>query len=121
IEAADALFDTHDYAGADRTLRLALDLDPDGAAAGWPRRFPVIDRLARCAEMRSEHSAAIGLLRELAAGHRACGDLTAFAGAQRRLATVHELGGDWGAALASREAAAAAFRQAGLAGEAAAD
>jgi len=121
IDAADALFDTHDYAGAARTLRLALDVDPDGDAADWPRRFPVVDRLARCAEMCSEHAAAIGLLRELAAGHRTCGDLAALAGAQRRLATVHELAGDWGSALAAREAAAAAFGSAGRPGEAAAD
>jgi DNA-binding CsgD family transcriptional regulator len=121
IDAADALFDTHDYAGADRTLRLALDLDLDGTAGDWPWRFPVIDRLARCAEMRSERSTAIDLLRELADGHRATGDLPALAAAQRRLATVHELGGDWAAALAARETAAAAFRRAGRAGDAAAD
>jgi DNA-binding CsgD family transcriptional regulator len=121
IAAADALFDTHDYAGADRTLRLALELDRDAGAGDWPQRSAVIDRLARCAEMGSDHAVAIGLLRELADGHRACGDLAGLAAAERRLATVHELTGDWGTALAAREAAATAFARAGRVGEAAAD
>ena len=45
IAAADALCDAHDYAGAARTLRVALGHWPDGD----PERLAVIDRLARCA------------------------------------------------------------------------
>src|SRR5262249_1306942 len=43
------------------------------------------------------------------------------AAVQRRLATAHELCGDWTAALAAREAAAASFTRAGRAADAAAD
>jgi DNA-binding CsgD family transcriptional regulator len=117
IAAADALCDARDYAGAARTLQVALDRWPDGD----PGRLAVIDRLARCAELCSEHAAAIELLRSLADGHGLSGDLLSLAAVRRRLATAHELGGDWDAALADREAAASAFAQAGQAGEAAAD
>ena len=117
VVAADALCDAHDYAGAARTLRVALEHWPDGD----PERLAVIDRLARCAELCSEHAAEIELLRSLTDAHRASGDLITLASVQRRLATAHELRGDWTAALAAREAAAATFGQAGELGEAAAD
>src|SRR5579862_7517007 len=117
IAAADALCEAHDYAGAAGTLRVALERWPDGD----PGRLAVIDRLARCAELCSEHAAAIELLGSLADGHATAGDLPSLGAARRRLATVHELCGDWTAALAAREAAAASFAQAGQAGEAAAD
>jgi tetratricopeptide (TPR) repeat protein len=117
LNAADALFDACDYASAARTLRIALD-SWDGDPAG---RLPVVDRLARCAEMSAEHAEAGALLRELADGYQRGGDPIAFAGASRRLATLHELGGDWTAALAAREAAAAALADCGQPGEAAAD
>ena len=117
IAAADALCDAHDYAAAAKTLRLALDCWPDGDHG----RLTVIDRLARCAELCSEHAAAIELLGSLADSHEASGDLPSLAAVQRRLATAHELSGDWAAALADREAAAASFARAGHAAEAAAD
>jgi DNA-binding CsgD family transcriptional regulator/tetratricopeptide (TPR) repeat protein len=117
LAAADALCDAHDYAGAARTLRVALDRWPDGD----PGRHAVVDRLARCAELCSEHAAAIELLRSLADAYRTSGDLVSLAAVQRRLATAHELRGDWAAALTAREAAAAAFSRAGELGEAAAD
>jgi DNA-binding CsgD family transcriptional regulator/tetratricopeptide (TPR) repeat protein len=117
IAAADALCEAHDYAGAARTLRVALDRWPDED----PGRLAVIDRLARCAELCSEHAAAIELLGSLAGRHAASGDLLSLAAVQRRLATAHELCGDWTAALADREAAAESFARAGHAAEAAAD
>jgi DNA-binding CsgD family transcriptional regulator len=117
IAAADALCDAHDYAGAARTLRVALGHWPDGD----PERLAVIDRLARCAELCSEHAAAIELLESLAESYAASGELARLAAVRRRLATAHELRGDWAAALAAREAAAASFSQAGALGEAAAD
>jgi DNA-binding CsgD family transcriptional regulator len=117
VAAADALCEAHDYAAAARTLRVALDRWPDGD----PGRLAVIDRLARCAELCSEHAAAIDLLRSLAEGHEASGDWLSLGAVRRRLATAHELCGDWAAALRDREAAAAAFARAGQAGEAAAD
>jgi DNA-binding CsgD family transcriptional regulator/tetratricopeptide (TPR) repeat protein len=117
IAAADALCDAHDYAGAARTLRVALGHWPDGD----PERLAVIDRLARCAELCSEHAAAIELLESLAEAYAASGELMRLAAVRRRLATAHELRGDWAAALAAREAAAASFGQAGALGEAATD
>jgi DNA-binding CsgD family transcriptional regulator len=117
IAAADALCDAHDYTGATGTLRVALDRWPDGD----PARLAVIDRLARCAELCSEHAVAIELLRSLADGYAASGDLLSLAAVQRRLATAHDLGGDWAAALADRQAAAASFARAGHAVEAATD
>ena len=117
IAAADALCDAHDYAGANRTLQVALDRCPDGD----PARLGVIGRLARCAEQCSEHVAAIELLRELAVGYHRGDDLASFAVVQRRLATAHELLGDWASALTAREAAASGFAQAGQRGEAATD
>jgi len=117
VAAADALCEAHDYPGAARTLQVALDRWPDGD----PGRLTVIDRLARCAELCSEHAAAIELLRSLADGHAMSGDLLSLAAVRRRLATAHELRGDWKAALADREAAAASFARAGHPAEAAAD
>jgi DNA-binding CsgD family transcriptional regulator/tetratricopeptide (TPR) repeat protein len=117
VTAADALCEAHDYSGAARTLRVALDRWPDGD----PGRLAVIDRLARCAELCSEHAAAIDLLRSLADAHAASGDLLSHAAIQRRLATAHELCGDWTAALADREAAAVSFARAGHRAAAAAD
>lgn len=117
IAAADALCDANDYARAARTLRVALDRWPDGD----PERLAVIDRLARCAELCSEHAEAIELLRSLADAHAASGDLASLGAVQRRLATAHELSGDWVPALAAREEAAASFGRAGQLGEAAAD
>jgi len=117
VAAADALCDAHDYAGAARTLRVALDRWP----AGDPERLAAIDRLARCAELCSEHAAAIELLGTLTHAYAATGDLTSLAAAQRRLAVAHELCGDWTAARAAREAAAVSFARAGQRGEAAAD
>ena len=117
VTAADALCEAHDYSGAARTLRVALDRWPDGD----PGRLTVIDRLARCAELCSEHAAAIDLLRSLADAHAASGDLLSHAAIQRRLATAHELCGDWTAALADREAAAVSFARAGHRAAAAAD
>ena len=117
ITAADALCDAHDYAAAAQTLRVALDHWPTEE----PGRLAVIDRLARCAELCSEHTAAIELLNSLADGHAKAGDLLSLATVQRRLATAHELCGDWAAALADREAAAVSFDRAGHAADAAAD
>ena len=103
--------------GAARTLRVALDRWPDGD----PERLAVIDRLARCAELCSEHAAAIELLRPLADAYGTSGDLMSRAAVQRRLATAHELCGDWAAALARARGGRCRFWQAGQLGEAAAD
>jgi DNA-binding NarL/FixJ family response regulator len=131
VAAAAADYAVHAYRDAARALRTALDLwPPRGEDA---ERLAVVDQLARCAEMCSEHAEAVTLLRELADGYRgaardgAAHDRAArdgaaqerLAGAQRRLALAHELLGQWDAALAAREAAAVAFAAAGQPAEAA--
>ena len=136
VAAGDALLEEHDYDGAARVLRIALDRWPasheggagagdgagggDGADSGCGR-LGIIDRLARCAEMRSEHAEALLLLRELAAGHERRADTQAFAATCRRLATAHELAGQWSSAGAAREKAATAFAATGRPAEAAVD
>ena len=71
--------------------------------------------------MCSDYAEAVTLLRELADEYERRGEAGALAGAQRRLALVHELRGQWEAALTAREAAAVAFSAAGLRAEAAID
>jgi len=121
IAAGDALLEAREYADAARVLRIALDRwpadDPDGGCG----RLSVVDRLARCAEMRSEHAEALLLLRELAAGHERRGELLSFAAACRRLAIAHEIGGQWSSARAARDKAATAFAATGRPAEAAVD
>ena len=121
VAAAAADYAVHAYRDAARALRTALDLWPPGGEDA--ERLAVVDQLARCAEMCSEHAEAVTLLRELADGYRdAIQDRAAqdrLAGAQRRLALAHELLGQWDAALAAREAAAVAFAAAGQPAEAA--
>jgi DNA-binding CsgD family transcriptional regulator/tetratricopeptide (TPR) repeat protein len=124
IAAGDALLEAHDYDGAGRVLRIALDrwpADDENGEDGGCGRLGVIDRLARCAEMCSEHAEALLLLRELAAGRERRGEVAAFAATCRRLATAHELGGQWNSARAAREKAAAAFAAAGMPAEGAVD
>ena len=121
VAAAAADYAVHAYRDAARALRTALDLWPPGGEDA--ERLAVVDQLARCAEMCSEHAEAVTLLRELVNGYREAIQGRAaqdrLAGAQRRLALAHELLGQWDAALAAREAAAVAFAAAGQPGEAA--
>ena len=119
IAAADAHCAVHAYRDAARALRTVLEHWP--ADQEDDARLAVVGRLARCAEMCSEYAEAVTLLREFADGHERRGEAGALAGAQRRLALVHELRGQWEAALTAREAAAVAFSAAGLRAEAAVD
>jgi len=121
IAAGDALLEAHDYASAARVLTIALDRWPADDPDSDHDRLQVIDRLARCAEMSSQHAEALLRLRELAAGYERRGDVTAFAATTRRLATAHELCGQWSSARAAREKAALAFAATGMAAEAAVD
>jgi DNA-binding NarL/FixJ family response regulator len=121
VAAAAQDYAVHAYRDAARALRTALDLWPPGGEDA--ERLAVVDQLARCAEMCSEHAEAVTLLRELADGYRSAAQDGAaqarLAAAQRRLALAHELLGQWDAALAAREAAAVAFAAAGQPAEAA--
>jgi tetratricopeptide (TPR) repeat protein len=119
IAAAEAHCAVHAYRDAARALRTALEHRP--ADQEDDTRLSVVDRLARCAEMCSEYAEAVTLLRELADGYERRGRPDAVAGVLRRLALVHELLGQWEAALTVREAAAVAFSAAGLPAEAAID
>jgi DNA-binding CsgD family transcriptional regulator len=123
IAAAEQHWAVHAYADAARALRTALEHWPgdgeDGEDGG--ARLAVIDRLARCAERCSQYADAVALLRELADGYEDLGDQAALAGTHRRLALVHELRGQWEAALAARETAATGFASAGQPAEAAID
>jgi DNA-binding CsgD family transcriptional regulator/tetratricopeptide (TPR) repeat protein len=119
IAAADAHCAVHAYRDAARALRTALEHWP--ASEEDDTRLAVVGRLARCAEMCSDYAEAVTLLRELADEYERRGEAGALAGAQRRLALVHELRGQWEAALTAREAAAVAFSAAGLRAEAAID
>src|SRR5215831_287926 len=113
VEAAAADYAVHAYRDAARALRTALDLWPSGGEDA--ERLAVVDQLARCAEMCSEHAEAVTLLRELADGYRSAAQDGAaqvratqdgaaqasaaqnraaqdrLAAAQRRLALAHEL------------------------------
>ena len=68
VAAAAADYAVHAYRDAARALRAALDLWPPGGEDA--ERLAVVDQLARCAEMCSEHAEAVTLLRELADGYR---------------------------------------------------
>ncbi|HEV7653171.1 MAG TPA: AAA family ATPase [Mycobacteriales bacterium] len=114
LTAADGFRQVHAYRDAAGALRTALDLWPAEDAG----RLAVVDGLAQCAEMCSDHAESVVLLTELANG---CASPPDRAGAYRRLALAHELLGQWDRALAAREAAALAFVAAGLPAESAAD
>lgn len=118
IAAADEDYAAGAYRNASRALRSALaHCAPDQPAD----RLAVLDRLARCAEMCSEHDEAIALLGQLADAHERRGDIRALADTRRRQALVHELRGHWESALAAREAAAVAYSAARLPADAATD
>ena len=127
IAAADEFCAGHAYREAASVLRIALASCPaaDEAAgaedAGNGGRLEVIDRLARCAEMCSEHEEAATLLRELAGGRARHGDLPVAAATYRRLAVAEELRGRWDAALDAREISAVTFDRCGQPAQAAAD
>jgi predicted ATPase len=115
LAAADDQMRVHAYSDAARLLRQALELWPLGVEDH--ARLAATDRLARCAELTGEHTEAISLLRELIDGQPD----RAPAPVHRRMALQLELVGQWPAALAARETAAAAFASAGDPGEAAID
>ena len=101
----------HAYRDAARALSAALDIWPPGALEA--QRLVAVAGLARCAEMCADHAESVTLLSELADSCRRDGDQPGLAAANRRLALAHELLGQWDAALAAREAAAAAFTATG--------
>ena len=119
LGAAEASGAVHAYRDAERAVRRALELWPDGYDEA--ARLDVLERLAGYAELAGDLAEVVPTWREVVDGRRRDGDLSRLGIAHRRLAAVLELQGRWHEALASREQAAAAFTTAGLPAEAAAE
>ncbi len=117
LASAEASCHVHAYRDAARAARRALELWPEGEDEAV--RLGVLDQLGQCAALCGEFAEAARVWQEAVAGYRAAGSTRELAEVERRLATVYELQGAWGRALAARQAAAAAFSSIGLAGEAA--
>jgi DNA-binding CsgD family transcriptional regulator len=119
LAAAEASGAVHAYRDAERAVRRALELWPDGHEEAG--RLDVLERLASYAELAGDLAEAVPTWREVADGRRRGGDLSRLGIAHRRLAAVLELQGRWQEALASREHAAVAFTAAALPADAAAE
>jgi DNA-binding CsgD family transcriptional regulator len=117
LGAAAASGAVHAYRDAERAVRRALELWPDGYDEA--ARLDVLERLAGYAELAGDLAEAVPTWREVADGRRREGNVLRLGIAHRRLAAVLELQGRWQEALASREHAAAAFTEAGSPADAA--
>jgi tetratricopeptide (TPR) repeat protein len=117
LGAAAASGAVHAYRDAERAVRRALELWPDGYDEA--ARLDVLERLAGYAELAGDLADAVPTWREVADGRRREGNVLRLGIAHRRLAAVLELQGRWQEALASREHAAAAFTEAGSPADAA--
>ena len=107
LGAAAASCRVHAYRDAATAVRRALELWPDGVEE--PERLAVLERLGRCAELCGELGEATQVWREVAAAYRQRGACYELAVSERKLASIHELQGDWERALAARQRAATGF------------
>jgi predicted ATPase/DNA-binding NarL/FixJ family response regulator len=107
----------HAYRDALAAAQRALELWPERMENA--QRLGLLDLLAHCAQLSGMLPKAAQTWREAAAGWRQMGDLRASAEAERKLASVCELQGQWEGALAARVTAAEAFAASGLPAEAA--
>ena len=119
LAAVTNFCDVHAYRDAMQTAERALEIWPDEEEEG--QRLKLLDRLAQCAQLCGQLNDAVRAWREASDGWRQRGDHVEFAGSQRCLATVHELQGAWGQAIAVRQAAAAAYAKAMQPSEAASE
>ncbi len=119
LTLAERWCSVHAYRDAAGAIQRALEKWPP--EENEPARLDVLDRLGLCAQMSGDLVAAARAWREAAAGRRQAGDQPRFADSQRRLAGLYELQGQWDQRLAARQAAAEAFAQCHLPGEAAAE
>jgi DNA-binding NarL/FixJ family response regulator len=119
LAAAGSFRAVHAYRDAERAIRRALDLWPEGDEES--ERLDALDDLGRCAELAGDLGSAVRAWREAADGRRARGDELELAGTLRRLAGTLEMQGRWEDALAAREQAAGAFAACGQPGDAAAE
>jgi DNA-binding CsgD family transcriptional regulator len=117
LRAAEESRAVHAYRDAARAGRQALDLWPEGE--GQEERVATLESYADSAELAGELSEAARAWREICALRAGLGPRKALAGAERRLAAVHDLRGDRESALAARRAAAEAYAAAGSTAEAA--
>jgi DNA-binding CsgD family transcriptional regulator/tetratricopeptide (TPR) repeat protein len=117
VEAAQVSRRVHAHRDVARALRQALELWP--AAEAPDLRIEVLESYAQSAGLSGDLTEAARAWREICAGWAEHGNRIACAQAQRRLAAVHELRADRGAAFAARNAAAEAFAEEGCLAEAA--
>jgi DNA-binding NarL/FixJ family response regulator len=107
VRAAHEACEVHAYRDAARAARRALDLwpaDEDGEG-----RLALVERLADCAELSGDLTAAALAWREIAAARRARDEGARAAAAQARLAAVAARRGESRQAVAAALAAAAGF------------
>jgi tetratricopeptide (TPR) repeat protein len=119
VQLAEKSCAVHAYRDAALAARRALELWPEGEED--TQRLDLLDRLGLCAQLNGEIAEAARAWREVAEHRRQAEDWPRFADTQRRLASVYELQGNWEQALEARRAAADAFIQSHLLGEAAAE
>lgn len=117
LHAATSFCALYAYRDAQVLLRQAL--------TGWPEddldeeRVAALELLAGCVELSGDHVEAARIWGDVTKARRALDDVPGVARAQRRLATVLEMQGDWRAAVDARISAAAAFGECGQPAEAA--
>jgi DNA-binding CsgD family transcriptional regulator len=117
LNAAQEASAIYAYRDAVVAAQRALELWPDELEI--ERRLGLLNRLGHCAHLCGMSPEAARAWREAAAGWRQLGDLRAVARAERELANVCELQGQWEGALAARVTAAESFAASGLLAEAA--
>jgi DNA-binding CsgD family transcriptional regulator len=117
LAAAEAACGVHAYRDAKEALDRALAWWP--AAEDEGSRLAAVARLGECAERCGELAEAIRAWQQVAAAHRAAGDLGAQGEVERRLGGLYELTNDWTRALEARSVASDAFARVGWAADAA--
>lgn len=117
LGAAEGSCRVHAYRDAAVAVRRALELWPEGVDE--PDRLAALERLGRCAELCGELGEATQIWRELVVAYQQHGDPYQIAVAERQLAGIHELQGDWERALATRQRAATRYAACNLPAEAA--
>ena len=110
VEAARRSCQVHAYRDAAAAGRIALEIWPEGEDE--PGRLQVLQELGHCAQLCGEIAESGRAWEEVAAG-LTDGDPERLAEVKQRLATVHELEGNWPQAAAVRLEVADAFEAAG--------
>jgi DNA-binding CsgD family transcriptional regulator len=107
LQAARSFCSVHAYRDARALLQTALgEWESDGVD---PERLCALELQARCTELSGDRDVAVGMWQEVSKARGELDDAEGLARAQRRLATLLEMRGDWDDAVAARAAAAAGF------------